>query len=241
MKLHNFLLHSAVSCLLLRLVPLLLPTVDVAAVFAAVVAFAVHPVHCEAVAGIVGRAELLCAVWYVLGLLVWQRRRRTLGWGWLTDSMGVLAMAVLALLSKEHGVMLLPMCLVLDVVEDLFAERKRRRWLDGVMVIVRCLLRWRSVRLIVMTGGLVYVRLWVMGFQRPEFKVMDNPVAAAEVLQTKVFLCSTFNCVVISFISIATLSRLDIQSELFVRTEFLAAAVSGLAELRLGAGFDRVG
>lgn len=41
--------------------------------FAAAAIFAVHPVHVEAVTGIVGRAEELCAVFYILGYYVYRR------------------------------------------------------------------------------------------------------------------------------------------------------------------------
>lgn len=39
----------------------------------AAVLFAVHPVHCEAVAGLVGRADLLCAVFFLRGVLDYVR------------------------------------------------------------------------------------------------------------------------------------------------------------------------
>ena len=52
------------------------------AVLAAVL-FALHPIHCEAVAGIVGHAELLSALFSLLGLIIYigatrQRERMAL-------------------------------------------------------------------------------------------------------------------------------------------------------------------
>lgn len=64
------------------------------AAFAAGLVFALHPVHVEAVAGIVGRAELLAAVG-LLGAVLSARR------GWWPAA---IACAAMAMFSKEHGV-----------------------------------------------------------------------------------------------------------------------------------------
>jgi len=61
---------------------------------AAALVFAVHPVHVEAVAGLVGRAELLVAVALLAGILAARR-----GW-WVA----VLLLAAAAMLAKESGV-----------------------------------------------------------------------------------------------------------------------------------------
>lgn len=73
MKITNFLLHVVVSCLLLWSVETIQSdgthwrhTSLVTAML-----FAVHPIHSEAVCGVVGRAELLVALIYVLGLLIY--------------------------------------------------------------------------------------------------------------------------------------------------------------------------
>src|SRR4051812_41502867 len=63
--------------------------------------FAVHPVHLEAVAGLVGRAETACALAIVLGLYWF------LGRGPLTFRRGIALCVcfIVALLSKEQGVL----------------------------------------------------------------------------------------------------------------------------------------
>ena len=51
------------------------PAAAIAATETAVVAsvmFAVHPIHTEAVSGLVGRAEMLCGVFYLLALIVYR-------------------------------------------------------------------------------------------------------------------------------------------------------------------------
>lgn len=41
--------------------------------------------------------------------------------------------------------------------------------------------------LTIITGILIFLRLWIMNFEQPTFKEMDNPVAAAESLLVKVY------------------------------------------------------
>ncbi|HVH69260.1 MAG TPA: hypothetical protein VM716_15435 [Gemmatimonadales bacterium] len=99
-------LWHGIACVLVVLVlgRWLSPT----AVTAAGLVFAVHPVHAEAVAGLVGRAEVLAAVG-LLGAVVCARR------GWWAGSV---ACTAAAMLSKEHGV-ITGVVIVLD------------RWLRG--------------------------------------------------------------------------------------------------------------
>ena len=93
--------------------------------------FAAHPVHVEAVTGVVGRAELLCALWCLAGAAAHalSRRRRasrcaSAGW-----SACVAACVAGATLSKETGVALVG---ILAADELLVALPARgRRWLPG--------------------------------------------------------------------------------------------------------------
>jgi hypothetical protein len=62
--------------------------------------FAAHPVHTEAVANIVGRAELLCTVFIFTGMILLCRRPLTLGRVALIITIGILAV-----LSKEQGIL----------------------------------------------------------------------------------------------------------------------------------------
>jgi hypothetical protein len=67
--------------------------------------FAVHPVHVEAVANVVGQSELLVAVAFIPAVMLYVRARRR---GALTLGTGavVALLYVIACLSKEHGVVL---------------------------------------------------------------------------------------------------------------------------------------
>lgn len=110
MKFHNFALHVLVCWLLLSTLPRLFPHVDLVALFFATALFAVHPVHVEAVAGVVGRAELLCAVFFLLTILLDLRLEIESSWGKrniVVGYCGIVLLAALALLSKETGITVL--------------------------------------------------------------------------------------------------------------------------------------
>ena len=82
------------------------------------IVFAVHPAHVEAVANVVGRAELLVAVGLLLALLAARRYRAATTArarrGWM---IATLAAVFVALASKEHGVIAIAL-LVLDRLLD---------------------------------------------------------------------------------------------------------------------------
>ena len=75
--------------------------------FVASLLFACHPVHVEAVANLVGRAELLATAFSILSILVWSPSNRLWPLSMLSGS--------LALLCKETAaVVALPMCAVMQ-------------------------------------------------------------------------------------------------------------------------------
>jgi hypothetical protein len=135
--LHNVLLHAVASGLVVLVVVVWLP---VPAALAAGLVFAVHPVHVEAVANVVGRAELLAAIGLLLAVLAFRSYRWTdsrgarLGWGVAT-----VAAISLALLSKEHAVVA-PVVLALDAW---LARAGVRRWGTGLLLVTLALtLAW---------------------------------------------------------------------------------------------------
>ncbi|MCC7349154.1 MAG: hypothetical protein IT446_01170 [Phycisphaerales bacterium] len=123
----NVLLHAGV-CALVALVAARLAGRWVA--YAAGLLFAAHPVHVEAVANIVGRAELLCA----LGMMgaLWLALLRPLTW---LRAGGIIGFFLLSLFSKEQG-MLVPFILAAawwarkweDPVPLGPAEKRRMQW-----------------------------------------------------------------------------------------------------------------
>lgn len=76
--------------------------------------FAAHPIHVEAVANVVGRAELLAALFIMIGLLLWSRWRDH--WTWpRAATIGLCVL--LAGLGKEHGYLLAVMLLSVEVAQ----------------------------------------------------------------------------------------------------------------------------
>lgn len=104
-------LYIAVSVLVLLLLRALLAA-GPAAVGAAI--FAAHPVHVEAVANVVGQAELTVAV-LVLGALVLYARDRRVGDLRPRSLGGIVAMFALAMLLKEHAIVLPALLVALEL------------------------------------------------------------------------------------------------------------------------------
>ncbi|UYV72594.1 hypothetical protein LAZ67_9003892 [Cordylochernes scorpioides] len=159
----NVALHGLVSALFTRLAsrwaqrPLL-----------AGLLFAAHPVHAEAVAGVVGRAELQACLFFLLALLAFRSGR-------LGMPAAVLATGA-AMLSKEHGVTALAVCGVLDVfvyhgvaLRDLPRVAYQKQY-SGLR---RALLHLGGAAAL-----LIGLRLYLMGGRAPEFSPADNPAAA---------------------------------------------------------------
>jgi hypothetical protein len=108
--------------------------------------FAAHPVHSEAVAGIVGRAELGCALGTVLALVLFLRRPMT-----TARALAIWGVSVLAILSKEPG-MLIPLLLL---TSQWALRRGGLLKLDDrqrqAMLLLTALLLWTI-------GGLIFLR-----------------------------------------------------------------------------------
>ena len=123
----NVLLHSAVSVLFLRLCTRIFLTYigsgNKALPVLCGLFFALHPIHTEAVSNVVGRADILCGLFYLLALLSYMN---CFSGGsllkmipskysrfWLALS---IFWCILALFSKEQGITVLGICVVFDIV-----------------------------------------------------------------------------------------------------------------------------
>jgi tetratricopeptide (TPR) repeat protein len=139
----NVALHAAVSALLV----VLLVRLDVGVAVAALagVLFATHPVHTEAVASVVGRADVLSTL---LALLCWWL---LLGRGGGLRAAAAALMLALAVLAKESAVALVGVILAVD----LLAGRACSRWRRHALLVVAALgaLAWRSAVLLGSPGG----------------------------------------------------------------------------------------
>jgi hypothetical protein len=100
----NILLHAAVCALVAELARRMSGSLGLA--YVAGLLFAAHPVHVEPVAMIVGRAEMLCALGVIGGLVLFHARPMT-----FARAAAIIGCFLLAVLSKEHGLLLAPMLL----------------------------------------------------------------------------------------------------------------------------------
>lgn len=154
--------------------------------------FALHPVHVEAVANISGRADVLCAFFYLLGFLNYARirskRDRRSDFNpveavELVISTGLFTL--LALLSKEHGVTLPVVCVAWEMLCG------EGRSLSGMLRLAwRGLPRARafivrSVALGVMTIGIAMWRLSKNGGTAADLNARQNPAAVEPLWSTR--------------------------------------------------------
>lgn len=149
----NLLLHVFVTILLYLTLKALLDAVPEGAIaaWAAALLFAVHPIHTEAVASIVGRSELLAMGFLLAAWLLHLKDKPVL----------TLVCFVLALMSKESAVVFVPLAIVGD-----YARAKRKT-----------LSRYASI---VGVAALYLVLLWkVQGgrFGEKGISFLDNPLA----------------------------------------------------------------
>ena len=179
-RLVDLLLHTLNAILVLILARRVLPQTGPAPgavldgpVFAALL-FSVHPVHTEVLGEIVGRAELLAAVFLLGSVLVFLRARETeVAGGGAVVRPGLAAMSlalfVLAFLSKENGVVA-PALLLLA---DLWVVRRRPAW------------GFHAVSCAVL-ASLFALRFAVLGGLNPgPIHFVDNPIAHLPFLQAK--------------------------------------------------------
>ncbi|HET9985989.1 MAG TPA: hypothetical protein VFQ38_20485 [Longimicrobiales bacterium] len=91
-----------------------------AAALAGALVFAVHPVHVEAVANVVGRAEAMSAVFFLGAALVWMRAGAALS---VRRLAAVAALFALALLSKESAATLPAILVLIDAARGEWSAR----------------------------------------------------------------------------------------------------------------------
>jgi Tfp pilus assembly protein PilF len=133
----NILLHGIVSVLLFLLLCRIAPRLPAA--FGAII-FAVHPLHTEAVANIVGQAELTAAAFGLGACLVHAARPDGTAVSW-TRRAAITLLYALALLAKESAVMIPGLLVLLDFIQrrvQLDARGIRRYAADMAMVVFLC-------------------------------------------------------------------------------------------------------
>ncbi|XP_055917100.1 protein O-mannosyl-transferase Tmtc3 [Eupeodes corollae] len=158
--------------------------------------FAVHPVHTEAVTGVVGRAELLSSIFFLGAFLCYAKAAKSIhSTRWLSlNYFGVCLLC--SMLCKEQGITIAGICAayevfivqkirpiqILDIIKNLFEEKKKNTTNhdDTTTPALNATLITRLSFLVSITFILLVGRLYVMGSQLPVFTRFDNPASAAE-------------------------------------------------------------
>ena len=115
----SILLHAGVTLLVFFWLRRIQPNATVA--WLAALLFSVHPIHTEAVAWISAFPDLLCSLLVLAGFQLYLRAEQAHGWRRYAQETALSACLLLALLTKEIG-LVLPLLLVL------YEMLERRRW-----------------------------------------------------------------------------------------------------------------
>ena len=123
----NVVLHGVVTALVVLVLAELAP---LALAFVAALLFAVHPVHVEAVANVVGLAEVFSSAVYLGACLIFLRAGERIG---LLPGTAITLLFVVAFLAKESAITLLGVLFLLDGARDNVRVKEalsylRRRW-----------------------------------------------------------------------------------------------------------------
>nr|XP_005308788.2 protein O-mannosyl-transferase TMTC1 isoform X5 [Chrysemys picta bellii] len=156
--------------------------------------FAVHPIHSEAVTGIVGRADVLACLLFLLAFLSYNRSVDHFYVGEHfppTASPFFLLLSLFlgtcAMLVKETGVTVFGVCLVYDL---LFLSYNRLTLYltasnnQNFLYIARPFLK-RAALVISYVILVLYFRFWIMGGSMPMFSEQDNPASFSPYLLTR--------------------------------------------------------
>ncbi|XP_059169827.1 protein O-mannosyl-transferase TMTC3-like isoform X2 [Physella acuta] len=154
--------------------------------FLAALLFAVHPIHTEAVTGVVGRAETLSSIFFLGAFISYSKStgyRKPTEWNHLL--LTVLLVTV-AMLCKEQGITVIGVCCVYEIfivqrctVQDLWSIFQGiLRGKSGIPSWLKTSL-FRGGFLVFSTTFLLFARIKVMGAQLPVFTNFDNPASTS--------------------------------------------------------------
>ncbi|NXN13313.1 TMTC3 protein, partial [Indicator maculatus] len=179
----NLVFHGVVCIVFLKVCKLFL---DNRSSVIASLLFAVHPIHTEAVTGIVGRAELLSSIFFLAAFLSYTKSKgpdNTIVWTPIAVTVLLVAVATLC---KEQGITVVGICCVyevfiaqgytLPVLLDTAVQILRGKGSIPFSMLQTLL---KLIVLMFSTLLLVVVRVQVIQSQLPVFTRFDNPAAVS--------------------------------------------------------------
>ncbi|KAL0273180.1 UNVERIFIED_CONTAM: hypothetical protein PYX00_005916 [Menopon gallinae] len=164
----NVILHATASILFTRVC---LAIVGFQPQFAAIAGalFAAHPVHTEAVTGIVGRADVLACVFFLLSFLMYHREANKSS-VWVS-----VVLASLSMLAKETGIMVLLLNMCYDCYKSWHSIKRtlnELKWNEDTIHFSR-----RTAKVLMSLSLLLVFRLAILQGSLPKFSNQDNPAA----------------------------------------------------------------
>ncbi|KAM6092107.1 protein O-mannosyl-transferase TMTC3 isoform 2-T9 [Theristicus caerulescens] len=179
----NLVFHVVVCVVFLKVCKLFL---DNRSSVIASLLFAVHPIHTEAVTGVVGRAELLSSIFFLAAFLSYTKSKgpdNTIVWTPIAVTVFLVAVATLC---KEQGITVVGICCVyevfiaqgytLPVLLDTAVQMLRGKGSIPFSMLQTLL---KLIVLMFSTLLLVVVRVQVIQSQLPVFTRFDNPAAVS--------------------------------------------------------------
>ncbi|KOC69598.1 Transmembrane and TPR repeat-containing protein 3 [Habropoda laboriosa] len=163
----NIALH-AIACVLVTRVSLAVASLRPGFAALTGLLFAAHPVHTEAVTGIVGRADVLACIFFLLSFLAYHGQQTAYVWS-------SVCLGALSMLAKETGITVLPLNLLYDLCRSWHSIKRsifEARWNDDSRHFFL-----RAAALLVSFGVLLMVRLALLHGVLPKFSPQDNPAA----------------------------------------------------------------
>ncbi|XP_076161953.1 protein O-mannosyl-transferase TMTC4 isoform X2 [Ptiloglossa arizonensis] len=183
----NIILHTIICILLLPVFNIILGSKGKNIAVYATVLFTVHPVHTEAVSGIVGRAELLCALFMWLSILLYNysiyAKRLLCRW---CSMCGCIASIAISMLCKETGITAIGICSIYDLVvvnkvlpSDVVTFIMIKSSYTDIKNVIERKQKLLIRLFILFASGLILIvsRFTVMGFKPPTFQPIDNPAS----------------------------------------------------------------
>ncbi|XP_011706097.1 PREDICTED: transmembrane and TPR repeat-containing protein 4 [Wasmannia auropunctata] len=182
----NIILHSVICLLTLFVYNVFLGPEGQSISFYATALFAVHPIHTEAVSGIVGRAELLCSLFTWLSILLYSHiiHAKNIVRAWVAMPSFVICITA-AMLCKETGITTIGICAIYDIVIvnkiypidiiKFFSFKHINKNLNNLIKYKNTVLRLAALVFIAII--LLFLRFSIMGFSTPKFQSVDNPAS----------------------------------------------------------------
>lgn len=180
----NVILHAVVCIMYMKMCQMF---VHLDTSFVAAMLFAVHPIHTEAVTGVVGRAEVLSSIFFIGALMTYSQctgHHKPIAWNQLFMT---IVLVGIAMLCKEVGITVIGVCVIYELFVAQRAEFKEL-WKILMEILLRGntkLPQWliesiiRSAVLVGSTAFLMVARITVMGAQLPVFTKFDNPASVS--------------------------------------------------------------